>query len=153
MRSNNSLLNHNCHDCGLYALLFHGRLLQFKVQRLAVAIPCDLYITIWYYLVGPYITYLYICYILIFYNTLISLLCWLGYPLFAIHKFGRGEIPAVLTSNILFQQKLQEIERVDKWLKMLRKWGKYRNSEKVGKRARACFRGVLVNFVSAFIVA
>ncbi|KAH0621018.1 hypothetical protein JD844_022008 [Phrynosoma platyrhinos] len=28
------------------------------------------------------------------------------------------------------KQKLQEIERVDKWLKMLRKWGKYRNSEK-----------------------
>uniref|UniRef100_A0A6J0T1B2 Uncharacterized protein isoform X1 n=2 Tax=Pogona vitticeps TaxID=103695 RepID=A0A6J0T1B2_9SAUR len=32
------------------------------------------------------------------------------------------------------KQKLQEIERVDKWLKMLRKWGKYRNSEKMFRR-------------------
>ncbi|XP_009574957.1 PREDICTED: USP6 N-terminal-like protein, partial [Fulmarus glacialis] len=28
------------------------------------------------------------------------------------------------------KQKQQEIERVDKWLKMLKKWGKYRNSDK-----------------------
>ncbi|XP_062973147.1 USP6 N-terminal-like protein [Elgaria multicarinata webbii] len=32
------------------------------------------------------------------------------------------------------KQKLQEIERVDKWLKMLKKWGKYRNSEKMFRR-------------------
>lgn len=32
------------------------------------------------------------------------------------------------------KQKLQEIERVDKWLKMLRKWEKYRNSEKMFRR-------------------
>ena len=29
------------------------------------------------------------------------------------------------------QQKLQEIERVEKWLKMVKKWDKYRNSDKV----------------------
>ncbi|XP_041894249.1 USP6 N-terminal-like protein isoform X2 [Corvus kubaryi] len=32
------------------------------------------------------------------------------------------------------QQKQQEIERVDKWLKMLKKWGKYRNSDKMCRR-------------------
>ncbi|KAM9278252.1 USP6 N-terminal-like protein [Morus bassanus] len=32
------------------------------------------------------------------------------------------------------KQKQQEIERVDKWLKMLKKWGKYRNSEKMCRR-------------------
>ncbi|KAM8807868.1 uncharacterized protein ACNFOS_003419 [Eudromia elegans] len=32
------------------------------------------------------------------------------------------------------KQKHQEIERVDKWLKMLKKWGKYRNSEKMFRR-------------------
>ncbi|XP_069713912.1 USP6 N-terminal-like protein isoform X1 [Phaenicophaeus curvirostris] len=32
------------------------------------------------------------------------------------------------------KQKQQEIERVDKWLKMLRKWGKYRNSDKMCRR-------------------
>ncbi|XP_040265996.1 USP6 N-terminal-like protein isoform X1 [Bufo bufo] len=32
------------------------------------------------------------------------------------------------------KQKLQEIERVDKWLKMLKKWTKYRNSEKMFRR-------------------
>ncbi|NXT62791.1 US6NL protein, partial [Chaetops frenatus] len=31
-------------------------------------------------------------------------------------------------------QKQQEIERVDKWLKMLKKWGKYRNSDKVRRK-------------------
>ncbi|XP_017274532.1 USP6 N-terminal-like protein [Kryptolebias marmoratus] len=32
------------------------------------------------------------------------------------------------------KQKLQEIERVEKWLKMVRKWDKYKNSEKLVKR-------------------
>ncbi|KAM4017211.1 uncharacterized protein ACNLHF_006856 [Anomaloglossus baeobatrachus] len=32
------------------------------------------------------------------------------------------------------KQKLQEIERVDKWLKMLKKWTKYRHSEKMFRR-------------------
>ncbi|XP_010221129.1 PREDICTED: USP6 N-terminal-like protein [Tinamus guttatus] len=32
------------------------------------------------------------------------------------------------------KQKHQEIERVDKWLKMLKKWSKYRNSEKMYRR-------------------
>ncbi|XP_009672661.2 USP6 N-terminal-like protein [Struthio camelus] len=32
------------------------------------------------------------------------------------------------------KQKHQEIERVDKWLKMLKKWGKYRNSDKMYRR-------------------
>ncbi|XP_015193799.2 USP6 N-terminal-like protein isoform X1 [Lepisosteus oculatus] len=32
------------------------------------------------------------------------------------------------------KQKQQEIERVDKWLKMLKKWDKYRNSEKMLRR-------------------
>ncbi|KAM6322205.1 uncharacterized protein O3Q21_006776 [Podargus strigoides] len=32
------------------------------------------------------------------------------------------------------KQKQQEIERVDKWLKMLKKWSKYRNSEKMCRR-------------------
>ncbi|NXD93326.1 US6NL protein, partial [Chaetorhynchus papuensis] len=39
-------------------------------------------------------------------------------------------------------QKQQEIERVDKWLKMLKKWGKYRNSDKVRrKRKSVCLEG------------
>ncbi|NXO91389.1 US6NL protein, partial [Certhia brachydactyla] len=33
-------------------------------------------------------------------------------------------------------QKQQEIERVDKWLKMLKKWGKYRNSDKVRRKRK-----------------
>ncbi|KAK1159891.1 USP6 N-terminal-like protein [Acipenser oxyrinchus oxyrinchus] len=32
------------------------------------------------------------------------------------------------------KQKQQEIERVDKWLKMIKKWDKYRNSEKMMRR-------------------
>ncbi|KAM9223671.1 USP6 N-terminal-like protein [Leptosomus discolor] len=32
------------------------------------------------------------------------------------------------------KQNQQEIERVDKWLKMLKKWGKYRNSDKMCRR-------------------
>ncbi|NXV76236.1 US6NL protein, partial [Atlantisia rogersi] len=51
------------------------------------------------------------------------------------HKF-------VLFSSPLYQQKHQEIERVDKWLKMLKKWGKYRNSDKVRrKRKSRCLAG------------
>ncbi|NWU82019.1 US6NL protein, partial [Onychorhynchus coronatus] len=42
----------------------------------------------------------------------------------------------------LHQQKQQEIERVDKWLKMLKKWGKYRNSDKVRRRRKSmCLEG------------
>uniref|UniRef100_A0A3Q2PAQ5 USP6 N-terminal-like protein n=1 Tax=Fundulus heteroclitus TaxID=8078 RepID=A0A3Q2PAQ5_FUNHE len=33
-----------------------------------------------------------------------------------------------------FQQKQQELERVAKWLKMVKKWDKYKNSEKLVKR-------------------
>lgn len=43
-----------------------------------------------------------------------------------------------LTHVILFlplQQKQQEMERVQKWLKMVQKWDKYRNSERVSKPA------------------
>ncbi|XP_054825820.1 USP6 N-terminal-like protein [Eublepharis macularius] len=50
-------------------------------------------------------------------------------------RFGflhEHELP--LHSALEEKQKLQEIERVDKWLKMLRKWGKYRNSEKMFRR-------------------
>ncbi|XP_015284668.1 PREDICTED: USP6 N-terminal-like protein, partial [Gekko japonicus] len=50
-------------------------------------------------------------------------------------RFGflhEHELP--LRSALEEKQKLQEIERVDKWLKMLRKWGKYRNSEKMFRR-------------------
>lgn len=32
------------------------------------------------------------------------------------------------------QQKQQELERVEKWLKMVKKWDKYKNSEKVNSR-------------------
>ncbi|NXE81494.1 US6NL protein, partial [Cochlearius cochlearius] len=44
-------------------------------------------------------------------------------------RFGflQLDVPPPSTSR----QKQQEIERVDKWLKMLKKWGKYRNSDKV----------------------
>ncbi|NXC03022.1 US6NL protein, partial [Orthonyx spaldingii] len=41
-----------------------------------------------------------------------------------------------LVSSPLHQQKQQEIERVDKWLKMLKKWGKYRNSDKVRRKRK-----------------
>ncbi|NXK01678.1 US6NL protein, partial [Herpetotheres cachinnans] len=41
----------------------------------------------------------------------------------------------------LQQQKQQEIERVDKWLKMLKKWGKYRNSDKVRRKRARVWRG------------
>ncbi|NWS27483.1 US6NL protein, partial [Polioptila caerulea] len=45
-------------------------------------------------------------------------------------------------SSPLHQQKQQELERVDKWLKMLKKWGKYRNSDKVRKKRKSvCLEG------------
>lgn len=48
----------------------------------------------------------------------------------------------LLSSCPLHQQKQQEIERVDKWLKMLKKWSKYRNSDKVRrKRKSTCPEG------------
>ncbi|CAB1323649.1 unnamed protein product, partial [Coregonus sp. 'balchen'] len=37
-------------------------------------------------------------------------------------------------SAIEEKQKHQEIERVEKWLKMVKKWDKYRNSDKMVKR-------------------
>ncbi|NWQ64560.1 US6NL protein, partial [Neopipo cinnamomea] len=40
----------------------------------------------------------------------------------------------------LHQQKQQEIERVDKWLKMLKKWGKYRNSDKVRRKRKSMWK-------------
>ncbi|XP_053305655.1 ubiquitin carboxyl-terminal hydrolase 6-like [Spea bombifrons] len=58
---------------------------------------------------------------------------------FALYKvtdrFGflhEQELPSC--SALEEKQKLQEIERVDKWLKMLKKWPKYRNSEKMFRR-------------------
>ncbi|KAG8125645.1 hypothetical protein E2320_020754 [Naja naja] len=58
---------------------------------------------------------------------------------FALYKvtdrFGflhEHELP--IHSALEEKQKAQEIERVDKWLKMLKKWGKYRNSEKMFRR-------------------
>ncbi|NXL44459.1 US6NL protein, partial [Podilymbus podiceps] len=42
-----------------------------------------------------------------------------------------------LSSLPSHQQKQQEIERVDKWLKMLKKWGKYRNSDKVRRKRKS----------------
>ncbi|KAM4617232.1 uncharacterized protein O3C94_021293 [Discoglossus pictus] len=50
-------------------------------------------------------------------------------------RFGflhEHELPS--RSAVEDKQKLQEIERVDKWLKMLKKWTKYRNSEKMFRR-------------------
>ncbi|KAM4723079.1 uncharacterized protein WCC33_009298 [Rhinophrynus dorsalis] len=50
-------------------------------------------------------------------------------------RFGflhENELPSC--SAVEEKQKLQEIERVDKWLKMLKKWTKYRNSEKMFRR-------------------
>uniref|UniRef100_A0A8C0EAY1 Uncharacterized protein n=1 Tax=Bubo bubo TaxID=30461 RepID=A0A8C0EAY1_BUBBB len=46
-------------------------------------------------------------------------------------------LKCVLSSSPLHQQKQQEIERVDKWLKMLKKWGKYRNSDKVRRKRKS----------------
>ncbi|XP_030650042.1 USP6 N-terminal-like protein [Chanos chanos] len=50
-------------------------------------------------------------------------------------RFGflhEEELPA--PSALEDKQKQQEIERVQKWLKMVRKWDKYRNSERMMKR-------------------
>ncbi|XP_074854008.1 uncharacterized protein LOC142014786 isoform X2 [Carettochelys insculpta] len=55
-------------------------------------------------------------------------------------RFGflhEHELPT--RSAVEEKQKLQEIERVDKWLKMLKKWGKYRNSEKKMKEQARSF--------------
>ncbi|NXR49711.1 US6NL protein, partial [Hippolais icterina] len=55
-------------------------------------------------------------------------------------RFGFLQLNEPPSSTV--HQKQQEIERVDKWLKMLRKWGKYRNSDKVRrKRKRECMSG------------
>ncbi|KAM5137857.1 uncharacterized protein ACMZJ9_016499 [Mantella aurantiaca] len=58
---------------------------------------------------------------------------------FALYKvtdrFGflhENELPSRTAAEE--KQKQQEIERVDKWLKMLKKWPKYRNSEKMYRR-------------------
>ncbi|XP_044537342.1 USP6 N-terminal-like protein isoform X2 [Gracilinanus agilis] len=50
-------------------------------------------------------------------------------------RFGflhESELPS--RSALEEKQKVQEIERVDKWLKMLKKWDKYRASEKMARR-------------------
>ncbi|NWZ29489.1 US6NL protein, partial [Asarcornis scutulata] len=57
-----------------------------------------------------------------------------------LHMFWDFFLTFVLSSSPSHQQKQQEIERVDKWLKMLKKWGKYRNSDKVRWKRRACAR-------------
>ncbi|NXK64519.1 US6NL protein, partial [Sylvietta virens] len=55
-------------------------------------------------------------------------------------RFGFLQLNGPPSSTV--QQKQQEIERVDKWLKMLKKWGKYRNSDKVRrKRKSVCLEG------------
>ncbi|NXH68058.1 US6NL protein, partial [Hydrobates tethys] len=50
-------------------------------------------------------------------------------------RFGflQLDVPPPSTTH----QKQQEIERVDKWLKMLKKWGKYRNSDKVRRKRKS----------------
>ncbi|NXP99861.1 US6NL protein, partial [Vidua macroura] len=47
-------------------------------------------------------------------------------------RFGFLQLNGPPSSTV--HQKQQEIERVDKWLKMLKKWGKYRNSDKVRRK-------------------
>ncbi|NWW74276.1 US6NL protein, partial [Climacteris rufus] len=47
-------------------------------------------------------------------------------------RFGFLQLDGPPSSTV--RQKQQEIERVDKWLKMLKKWGKYRNSDKVRRK-------------------
>ncbi|NXF68727.1 US6NL protein, partial [Ciccaba nigrolineata] len=54
-----------------------------------------------------------------------------------LHIFWGYFLKRVLSSSPLHQQKQQEIERVDKWLKMLKKWGKYRNSDKVRRKRKS----------------
>ncbi|NWI30529.1 US6NL protein, partial [Sula dactylatra] len=53
-------------------------------------------------------------------------------------RFGflQLDVPPPSTTH----QKQQEIERVDKWLKMLKKWDKYRNSEKVRRKRKTSVR-------------
>ncbi|NXW86849.1 US6NL protein, partial [Alopecoenas beccarii] len=61
---------------------------------------------------------------------------------FLQYLLGLFFLKFILSSSHLHQQKQQEIERVDKWLKMLKKWGKYRNSDKVRrKRNSTCPEG------------
>ncbi|NXP22125.1 US6NL protein, partial [Scytalopus superciliaris] len=48
-------------------------------------------------------------------------------------RFGFLQLDGPPSSTL--HQKQQEIERVDKWLKMLKKWGKYRNSDKVRRES------------------
>ncbi|NXG01204.1 US6NL protein, partial [Sakesphorus luctuosus] len=61
-------------------------------------------------------------------------------------RFGFLQLDGPPSSTM--HQKQQEIERVDKWLKMLKKWGKYRNSDKVRrKRKSMCLEGVMVAVV------
>ncbi|NWT68056.1 US6NL protein, partial [Prunella himalayana] len=49
-------------------------------------------------------------------------------------RFGFLQLNGPPSSAV--HQKQQEIERVDKWLKMLKKWGKYRNSDKVRRKRK-----------------
>ncbi|XP_068578594.1 USP6 N-terminal-like protein [Cebidichthys violaceus] len=50
-------------------------------------------------------------------------------------RFGFLHEKELLTPSALEEkQKQQELERVEKWLKMVKKWDKYRNSEKLVKR-------------------
>lgn len=49
------------------------------------------------------------------------------------------------------QQKQQEIERVEKWLKMVKNWDKYRNSDKVNNHTPTYrFNLALANFFFFF---
>ncbi|NWR48306.1 US6NL protein, partial [Regulus satrapa] len=50
-------------------------------------------------------------------------------------RFGFLQLNGPPSSAV--HQKQQEIERVDKWLKMLKKWGKYRNSDKVRRKRKS----------------
>ncbi|NWI57553.1 US6NL protein, partial [Calyptomena viridis] len=50
-------------------------------------------------------------------------------------RFGFLQLDGPPSSTV--HQKQQEIERVDKWLKMLKKWGKYRNSDKVRRKRKS----------------
>ncbi|KFR15815.1 USP6 N-terminal-like, partial [Opisthocomus hoazin] len=56
---------------------------------------------------------------------------------FLQYLLGLFFLKFALSSSPLHQQKQQEIERVDKWLKMLKKWGKYRNSDKVRRKRKS----------------
>ncbi|NXV61760.1 US6NL protein, partial [Molothrus ater] len=54
-------------------------------------------------------------------------------------RFGFLHLNGPPSSTV--HQKQQEIERVDKWLKMLKKWGKYRNSDKVRRKRVYVWKG------------